>query len=55
MIIMEESKNGVKKVNINVLRQFPERPGEWAGHRLVVVVCAGGKNKPVKTVQTVGA
>ena len=28
-----------KSIPVNVIRQFPERPGEWCKKRLIVFVC----------------
>lgn len=33
----------IRSASVNLIRQFPERPGEW-GNRIVVVVCAGSAN-----------
>ena len=40
---------------INKIRQFPERPGEWADHRRVVCVDSGKGSPSVKTALTVRA
>lgn len=33
----------IRNASVNLIRQFPERPGEW-GNRIVIVVCAGSGN-----------
>ncbi|MCI9518471.1 MAG: hypothetical protein HFK08_04330 [Clostridia bacterium] len=33
----------IRNASVNLVRQFPERPGEW-GNRIVIVVCAGSGN-----------
>lgn len=34
-----ESLDAKKSIPVNIIRQLPERPGEWSKKRLIVFVC----------------
>lgn len=45
-----------RTVPINVIRQFPERPSEWAKNRIIIIVTAGRNGESGKAAsEAVGA